>query len=351
MSVSDSTDETQSQKPSTMQQVAKLAGVSMATVSRVLNGASTVDPQLAERVRLAMTSLNYQPNRAARALAGSRSGHLGLMVTDIQNPFFIDLIRGVEETAQQNGYLIIMCNTAEDLHKEQQYSEILAAEAVAGVVLVPVQERVKSLEHFKARQIPVVTVDRRVRDRSVDAVLIDNVAAAREAVAHLIVNGYRRIGIITGPLSTTTSRERLLGYRQALQEANISLDPALEQHGSYTEETSRHFTHTLLDLDPPVQAILTANNRLTVGALRTLYARGKHVPGDVALVGFDEVHWAVPDLVSITTVIQPTYDLGRTAVQRLLQRLNQADAPRQEIILQHQLQVRESSSPRVNIGL
>ena len=342
----DSTEGAQRQKPITMQEVAEHAGVSMATVSRVLNGASTVDPQLVERVRAAMASLKYQPNRAARALAGSRSGHLGLLVTDMQNPFFIDLMRGVEEVAQQNGYLIIMCNTAEDSLKEEQYIEILATESVAGAIIVPTRERLQELDLLKTRHIPVVAVDRRVRDRSIDAVLIDNVAAAKEAVAHLIANGYCRIGIITGPLSTTTAKERLLGYRQALQEANIPLDPALEHHGPYNEETSRLCTQKLLDLDPPVQAILTANNRLTVGTLRILHARNKNVPADVALVGFDEVHWAVPDLVSITTVMQPAYELGRAAAHRLLQRLRQPDVPRQEIILQHQLLIRESSQPR-----
>ena len=348
--MSDSTDDTQSKKPVTMQDVAELAGVSMATVSRVLNGASTVDPQLVERVRSAMTSLKYQPNRAARALAGSRSGQLGLVVTDMQNPFFIDLVRGVEAVVQQNGYLLIMCNTAEDARKEERYLEILAAEAVSGVVIVPTRERLLALDVLKTRRIPVVAVDRRIRDRSIDAVLIDNVAAAKEAVAHLIARGYQRIGLITGPLSATTARERLLGYRQALQEASIPLDPLLEQHGAFNEETGLRLTHKLLDLDPPVQAILTANNRLTVGTLRALHARHKTVPGDVALVGFDEVHWAVPDLVSITTVRQPTYELGRTAASRLLQRLHQPDAPRQEITLQHQLLIRESSSSRSPSG-
>jgi LacI family transcriptional regulator len=318
----------------------------MTTVSRVLNGVNTVDPQLVERVRFAMESLKYQPNRAARMLAGSRSGHLGLLVTDMQNPFFIDLICGVEEVVQQNGYLLIMCNTAEDPRKEEQYLEILAAESVAGVVIVPTREHSQALEVLKTRCIPIVAVDRRIRDRSIDAVLIDNVVAAKEAVTHLLARGYQRVGLITGPLSTTTARERLLGYHQALQEAHIPLDPLLEQHGPYNEEIGLRLTQKLLDLDPPVQALLTANNRLTVGTLRALHARHKTVPGDVALVGFDEVHWAIPDLVSITTVTQPAYELGRTAASRLFQRLRQPDGPRQEIMLQYQLLIRESSSPR-----
>lgn len=342
MAVSESANEIPDHKPVTIREVAEMAGVSMATVSRVINGSNKVDPELANRVHLAIENLRYQPNRAARTLAGSRSNLLGLLVTDIQNPFFIDVMRGAEDVSQQNGYLLVICNTSEDPQKEQQYLEILAAENVAGAVIVPTQEKLPALEILKRRNIPVVVVDRRVRDRSIDAVLIDNVAAAREAVAHLISNGYKRIGLITGITSTTTGKERLQGYRQALQEAGIPFDPKLVQHGPFNEDTGQRYTHTLLNLDPPVDAILTANNRLTVGALHTLYAHNKHVPGDIALIGFDDVRWAMPGL-AITTVDQPAYELGSTAATRLLQRIREPNSPRQEIILQHQLLIRESS--------
>jgi LacI family transcriptional regulator len=345
--MSDTTDDTHQHRPVTIHEVAERAGVSIATVSRVVNGSTKVDPQLAERVREAITALNFQPNRAARALAGNRSALLGLLVTDIQNPFFMDVMRGVEDVSQQNGYLLVICNTAEDPQKEKQYIEILAAESVAGAIIVPSRERLDALTKLKARHIPVITVDRRVHDRTVDAVLINNVMAAKEAVAHLITNGYRRIGIITGPKTATTANDRLLGYRQALQEAGIEHDPTLEQRGPFSEETGEHGVHQLLQCDSPIDAILTANNRITVGALRALYAHHKRVPGDIALVGFDEVRWAIPDLVSITTVTQPAYELGRTAVLRLLQRLQHPDIPRQEIILQHQLLMRATSQSRM----
>jgi DNA-binding LacI/PurR family transcriptional regulator len=332
-------------KPVTMRDVAELAGVSMATVSRVLNGSETVDAELAQRVRAAIARLKYQPNRAARALAGSRSAILGLLIIDIQNPFYMDVMRGVEEVAQQNGYLLVVCNSAEDPKKEQQYIEVLASEPVAGVVIVPTHERLQGLDVLAARNIPVVSIDRRIRTCAIDAVLIDNVTAAKEAVSHLIANGYKRIGVITGPKATTTSNERLLGYRLALQEAGIPLDPQLEQQGVYNEETGQQSVNALLDLDPPIDALFTDNNRITIGALRALYARHIRIPGDIALASFDEVGWAVPDLVSVTSVRQPAYELGKTATIRLLQRLLQPNSPRQEIILQHQLLIRESSTP------
>jgi LacI family transcriptional regulator len=343
-----STPEAQRQKPITIHDVAKLARVSVATVSRVLNGYTTVDPQLVKRVQDASQTLKYQPSKAARILAGSSSSLLGLLVTDIQNPFYMDLIRGVEEVARNHGYLLVICNTAEDAQQEEQYMRVLAAEQVAGAVIVPTQGHLPALELFKSRRIPIIAVDRRVNDRSIDAVLIDNVTAAREAVAHLIGNGYRRIGIVSGPKSPTNANERVLGYRQALQEADIPLDPTLEQRGPLlSADTGEMLTNKLLDLDPPVEAIFTANNRLTTGALRALYARNKRIPEDVALVCFDEIYWPVPNLVSITTVTQSAYELGCAAANRLLQRLQKPDASRQEIILQHQLEIRTSSSARV----
>ncbi len=347
----DVTDDSQPPKPVTIREVADLARVSIATVSRVVNGSQKVDPQMAERVRAAIASLNYQPNRAARALAGSRSALLGLLLTDIQNPFFMDMMSGVEEVSQQNGYLLVICNSAEDPQKEKQYIEILAAEPVAGAIIVPSRERLDALSLLKARHIPIVTVDRRVHDRSVDAVLVDTVRAAKEAVTHLIDNGYRRIGIITGPKAATTANDRLLGYCQALQEAGIEFDPALEQRGPFKEDAGEQGAKRLLLCDPPVDAIITANNRLTLGVLRALYAQGKHVPEDIAVVGFDEMHWAIPELASITTVTQPAYEIGRTAALRLLQRLQQPDIPRQEIFLQYEFSVRGSSQPRTKAHL
>lgn len=344
MSASDALNNKRQARPVTIRDVAKQAGVSVATVSRVINGSTQVDPQMIERVHAAIADLKYQPNRAARALAGQRSTILGLLLTDIQNRFFMDLMRGVEDVAQQNGYLLVVCNTTEDRRKEQQYIEVLAAESVAGVVIIPSRERLPALDMLKARHIPVVAIDRRIHDRSIDAVLIDNVSAAKEAVSHLIGNSYRRIGIITGPKSTTTGNERLEGYHRALEEAGLTPDPALEMRGPFDETTGQSLAHTLLDIDPPIDALFTANNRLTVGALHALYARHKRVPGDVALAGFDDIYWTIPDLVSITTVVQPAYELGATAVTRLLQRIRQPEKlSRQEIILQYQFLPRDSS--------
>ncbi|MBE3559780.1 MAG: LacI family DNA-binding transcriptional regulator [Ktedonobacteraceae bacterium] len=330
-----------------IQDVAKLAGVSISTVSRVLNGTAHVNPAVAARVRAAIEELHYQPSRAARTLQTNRSRIIGLLITDIQNPFFITLIRGVEDVAQRSGYSVILCNSDEDPVKERQYIEVLCAERVAGAIVVPTHERQGGLKLFREHNIPIVAVDRRVTGSDTDVVLVDNRRGAREGVAHLLANGYRRIGIITGPLATTTGRERLEGYRQALQEAGIEPDAQLERFGSFKEESGRQLAGELVEVEPAIDALFVANNLMTMGALEALYQRNLRVPDDIAVVGFDEMPWAALSAISLTTIIQPVYEIGSTAALRLFQRMQHPDAfTRQEIVLAPTLCIRGSSRPR-----
>jgi len=327
--------------------VARQAGVSTATVSRVLTGTNAVDDVLADRVRAACVALQYRPNSAARALARGRSANIGLLVTEFRNPFFMDIVHGVEDVTQEHGYLLVLCNSKEDQERESQYIELMCAEQVAGAIVVPTTDRKPILSPLVESGIPVVCVDRRVRDRAIDTVLIDNIAAAREAVAHLIGNGYRRIGLVTGPDRTTTARERLEGYRGALHDAGIALDPVLERRGPFTEEHGRQLTSELLDLIPAAEALLIGNNRLMKGALDAIHAHDMRIPEDIALVGFDEVPWMTPGSISLTTVMQPAYELGSTAALRLIQRLKHPERlARQETVLTYRLHIGDSSRPR-----
>lgn len=336
------------QRLATIKDVAERAAVSIATVSRVMNGATTVDPALTARVQAVAAELHYTPNRAAASLAGQHVRRtIGLLVSDIQNPFAMEIIRGVEDIAQRNGYLVILGNSNEDPRKERQYVEVFSAEPVAGAIIKPTRERYFPLHLFRNRHIPVVTVDRRLADRSADAVLIDNSGAARELVAHLIANGYRRIAMITGPLDTTTGRDRLLGYRQALLDAGIDHDPALESDGPYTQASGRLRANGLLDSAPGVEAIVSANNRLTTGVLEALHDHNLRIPDDIAVAGFDEAPWVAPGTAPLTTLTQPAYEIGKTAALRLLQRLQEGGPLAvQEITLAYHLQVRDSSRPR-----
>jgi len=334
-------------KRATIQDVAAQAGVSIATVSRVLTGRAFVDEEKARHVRQAMQTLQYQPSRAARAMRVNRSAILGLLISDIRNPFFTSLIRGVEDITQREGYSLLLCNTDENPRKERQYVDVLCAEGIAGAIVVPTQERSPAYRPFQERHIPFVAVDRRIRDNGVDTVTVDNVRGAYEGVAHLISNGYRRIGAITGPLTTTTGHDRLMGYREALTDAGIAYDPTLARSGSFKEPSGRLLMAELLAITPAIDAVFVANNLLTLGVLEELHARDVHIPADIAVVGFDEMPWASLSAISLTTVTQPVYELGATAAMRLVQRLRSTEPlTRQEIVLMPTLYTRASSRPR-----
>lgn len=337
---------------SSIQDVAKRAGVSISTVSRVLNGTARVNAEVAARVLAAVEALQYRPSHAARTLRANRSTIIGLLISNIQNPFFTALVRGVEDVAQRNGYSIILCNSDEDPQKERQYAEVLCAEQVAGAIVAPTREHTRNLRLFSERHIPVVAIDRRVDNTDTDAVLLDNVRGAREGVTHLLTNGYRRIGLITGPGNTTTGRERRDGYRQALHDAGLTANVALERYGTFKEDSGRRLAAELLDLHPRVDALFVANNLMTLGALETLNERQLRMPDDVAMVGFDEMPWAHLSAISLTTVNQPVYEIGSTAALRLFQRLQSpAVFTRQEILLAPTLCIRNSSRPHAQPAL
>lgn len=331
-----------------IQDVAKHAGVSISTVSRVLNGNERVNSEVKKRVEEAVRALAYQPNPAARSLRTNRSRIIGLLISDIQNPFFMGLIRGVEDQALQHEYSLILCNSNESPQREQQYLNILWAERVAGAIIVPTREHLDedALRRFRERGIPIVAVDRAVKDKSIDSVLVDNIRGAREAVTHLISNGYRRIGVITGPTTITTGRDRLEGYAQALAAAGIPRDPAIEHSGTFKAESGEALAEQLLAIDPGVEAIFAGNNLMTLGVLKALQSHNMRVPEDIAVVGYDEIAWAELGSVALTTVIQPVYELGTTAALRLFQRLqNPSIQSRQEITLAPTLRIRGSSRP------
>ena len=329
----------------TIHDVAKKAQVSISTVSRVLNGTAFVNGEIKKRVEDAMQELAYQPSPAARSLRVNRSHIIGLLISDIQNPFFMSLIQGVEDEAHRNGYSVLLCNSNEDPHREHQYLGVLCAERVAGAIIVPTRERLEAgIADFHKHNIPVVAVDRRIKDKSVDAILVDNILGAREAVTHLIQNGYRRIGTITGLQTITTGRERMEGYRQALQEAGIPFDPSLTRSGTFQRESGIKLTQELLALTPPIDALFAGNNLMGMGALDAIHEKHLRVPEDIAFVGYDELPWVAPGFGSLTTVAQPVYELGNAAARRLFQRLQKTSPlSRQEIILTPTLAIRNSS--------
>ena len=278
---------------STIVDVARAAGVSTATVSRVLNEHPGVDPRMAAAVQQAVKDLGYRPSRVARSLRTRRNRVLALVISDVRTgPFFGDVVRGVEDVAYGAGYSLFLCNTDEDPHKEASYIELAAAEAVAGVILTPSGPRT-DLSPLADFGIPVVLADRTLAGQQADSVVVDNIAGAYEAVRHLLAGGYQRVACITGPLGVTTGYQRHAGYVKALSDAGVALDEALIKVSDFREAGGRLAMEELLGLSPRPDAVFVTNHPMTVGVLQAIAQAKVVIPTDLAVVSFDDMPWSL----------------------------------------------------------
>lgn len=326
-----------------MKDVAAYANVSKATVSRVLNR----DPRVAEDLRLrveeAIRVLGYTPNRAARRLRGTSNDVIGLIISDIENPYFTSMIRGVEDAAYANHMHIVLCNSDEDPARLQRYLRIMEEEQVAGLLIVPIGTAMRhELMRFRETKMPVILIDRTLDQIEIDAVVVDNTRGAFNAVDHLIRLGRRRIALIGGLPNSSTARERAQGYHDALANAGLEVNSACVKIGDFKLESGYRLARELFTAPVKPDALFVANNLMTLGALRALGELGVRIPEDAALVGFDDMPWSGELCPPLTTVAQPTYELGQEAVQLLLRRLSNPLAPYRTVSLQTRLMVRES---------
>lgn len=310
----------------TIHDVAKRAGVSPVTVSRVINGASNVNTATREKVEQAIRELGYVPNLSARSLRSRQTSTLALIVPDITNAFWTTVARGVEDTAQAEGYSVLLCNTDESLAKQSGYLNAVLQQRVDGVIIAPYDSNPQNLSQLGHLKTPLVVLDRRVEGWEVDTVRTDSISGAFALTQHLIRLGHRQIAIISGPSVTSTAEERVAGYCLALEEAGIPVDARLIRRGEYRSISGRILTDQLLDEGINLSAIVAGNNVIALGVLESLQNHGKTVPQDIALVCFDEL----PDLAHffpfLTVVVQPAYDMGVNAAQLLISRIN-ANAP------------------------
>jgi DNA-binding LacI/PurR family transcriptional regulator len=327
-----------------LKDVAQRAGVSVSTVSRVLTGSPLVNEETRVRVQQAIDALDYRPSRVARRLRGDTASArlLGLIVPDIQNPFFAELVRGVESEAQRHGYLVFLGNSDEDAAKERRYIDLMRAESVDGLLLPASSDSAQAVAELARQGLPVVCVDRRLPRASLDTVIADNVHGARIAVDHLLQLGHRRIGFVEGRPELSTSQERLRGYRQALEEHGVAFDPALVREGDSRQAGGREMTAELLRLEQPPTALLVGNNLMTLGALETIHVMGLRIPDDVAIVGYDDIPWALAFNPPLTVVRQPAYEIGQRAAELLLQRIADPKRSTSLVMLQPELVVRQS---------
>lgn len=325
-------------KPVRIKDVASHAGVSSATVSRVLTGKPYVRDEVRSRVLAAVEALGYRPDRVARSLRSRSSRVLGLIISDIQNPFWTALVRAVEDVASRHGYAVFLCNSDEDPDKEQLYVDLFRDERVAGVVLTPTHESVASSDALLEAGIPVVAVDRRITGAEIDTVLTNNTEASRALVGHLLDGGHRRIGAVLSDLGITTGRERHQGYRAALAAAGIPLDPELIRTSRPFEADGYRMASELLDLPEPPSALFTGSQLLTRGALRALLERGHAVPDEVALAAFDDIGWTAVR-IEVAVAVQPTYAIGETAARLLLERIRDPERPARTLVLPSELRL------------
>jgi DNA-binding LacI/PurR family transcriptional regulator len=328
----------------TIKDVADYARVSNATVSRVLNNNPQVDEILRARVLAAVEALGYEPNRDARRLRARSSNVIGLVISDIQNPYFISVIRGVEDAAYSQQMNIVLCNSDEDVSKQAMYLRVMEAERVAGLIIVPCDsQQDEDIQQLQKIGIPIILLDRALTNVQMDAVLVDNVRGAYEAVRHLLDLGYRSISLIGGSSYVTTGQDRYLGYHKALKDAGLPIEDSLVKSGDFKMESGYRLARELMAASHRPEAIFVANNLMTLGALRALRELRLRVPEDVALVGFDDMPWSGELYSPLTAVSQPTYELGQEAVHLLLRRLAAPEASFRTTILQTRLIVRESS--------
>lgn len=329
----------------TLRDVAQRAGVSTSTVSHVVNRTRTVSETLRRRVLAAAQDLDYEPNAMARSLRMRRSNTLGLIVSDLGNPFFTAVVHGVEDAAQENGYELILCNSSEDVAREQAYLRVLISRQVDGLILSPVGIQHEMLTRMVREGFPLVLFDRDVPGLDLSAVMLDNERAAFDAVHHLTALGHSRVGMVSGlPSAASTNSERIAGYRRALEEAGLPEDSRLIAPGHATSEGAAGAVAELLAVTPTPTAIFAANNLMTIGALFAIQQAGLSVPKDIALVGFDDFSWYEVFRPRLTTVSQPTFELGRVAADLLLNLIRSDHAePTRRIVLRGKLIVRESS--------
>lgn len=329
-------------RPPKMKDIARTLGVSPATVSRALSGTGLVAEPTLSRVREAAEALDYRPNVSARNLRRQSSMTVLMVVRDIGNPFYLEVMKGVEAAARAAGYAVLMGNTENDPDREADYFAMLRDGNADGMVLMT--GKLPS-SRFRLDRLPVVVALESVAGTAFPHVVIDNAAAAREAVRHLISLGHRRIAHIAGPPAEPMAILRRDGFRAAMAEAGLAIPAGYEQAGDYLLQGGRDGCRALLALPDRPTAIFCANDEMAFGAIHELRRSGLDVPRDVSVVGFDDIYLSQAIYPPLTTVSQPRAEIGRMAMTVLLGIMAGGDPPREPVTMPTTLMLRESTAP------
>lgn len=338
----------------TIKDVARLAEVSTAVASRAINGRGEVSEGKRERVLEAALQLGYVPNSMARGLVKGRQTTIGVIVTDNSSPVYAWIVRGIEEVANEQGFSVVLANSADSQDQALRSLDSLIASRVSGVLLVPTQRDRRDLELLRGAGMPFVLLLRHFEDDAdTDFVISDNVLGAEEVTRHLLELGHRRIGHVAGPAEVSTAQERVTGFHKALAEAGVAPRPELLAHGPYTIEAGKELGARLMALAEPPTAIFAATDRQAIGVMEAVREKGLSVPGDVAVVGGDDIELAQYLAVPLTTFHQRAREIGREGMNTLLTRMDaiygdrEERASYQQVVLQPELVVRESSGGKL----
>ncbi|WP_297836146.1 LacI family DNA-binding transcriptional regulator [Pseudomonas sp.] len=327
----------------TMDDVAQLANVSTSTVSHVLNGTRKVSPSTVLAVEMAIKQLDYIPNTLARSLARSTTNTIGVAISALSNHYFSETVHAIETECAKHGIMMLYVDTHDDPEQELRVVRALHHRRVDGILLAPSMDnkQQQTLAYLRANQIPTVLVDR-LAAKDFDQVGVENKHSSQALVTHLIEHGHRRIGLVAGRRGFSTTQERIEGYRAALSAAGLPFDPQLLVNGESSSEPARLATQQLMTLASPPTAIMAANNMMTIGAMHALRDADLAVPGQMALVGFDDFDWADFFVPRLTVIAQPVEALGARAVKLLLKRIESPEGKRQTVRLAPTLRVRNS---------
>lgn len=324
--------------------VAKKADVSTATVSHVLNDTRFVAEDTKKKVFTAMEELDYRPNSVARSLRSRKSNIIGLLVplvaSDTSNFFFMSIANGIEQVLKENGYNLILSNSSEDLDVEQDQIKVFNTQLIDGLIIAPVDSKYHNYEENLRGNYPTVFIDRQSKDLISDTVLIDSGVGTYEAIDLLISKGHTKIGFVTGPLGITTSDERLEAYKKALKDNKLAYDESLVKIGSATFDSGHDLTKELIIEE--VTAIFTANNVMTMGAVHYLQENNVPIPDKVAIIGFDDYDWLRITSPPLSVVKQPSFEMGKKAVELLIERLKGSEEPFKVYRLPSELVIRGS---------
>jgi LacI family transcriptional regulator, repressor for deo operon, udp, cdd, tsx, nupC, and nupG len=325
-----------------IREVATAAKVSVATVSRTLAMPDVVLPETRQRVHEAIRQLGYTPNVQARSLRTARTNVIVALVPDISNPFFAEVIHGIEQVALQNHYSVLLGNTQYNSEREQGYADLVSARQADGLItLLP------HIPHITSTgPPPIVNACEYVLDPAITSVYVDNVAGARLAVEYLLTLGHKAIAFIAGPMNSPINLDRSRGYEAALSAAGIKRNRKLTVEGDFSAEAGIRCTETLFAGGVAFTAIFCSSDEMAIGALRAIKSRGLRVPEDISVVGFDDIRYARYSDPPLTTIAQPMGDIGREAATLLIEILNDRDVPPRKRIMPTQLVVRGSAAPR-----